>query len=42
MPFKRKIVTPEAPKRSTRNSSNGKRKVRQVVEAKLKKPRTLY
>jgi hypothetical protein len=42
MPFKRKIITPEEPKRSFRNLSNGKRKVRQPVEAKVKKPRTLY
>lgn len=40
MPFKRKITTPEAPKRSSRKTGLGKRKIAQAGPAKDKKSRT--
>lgn len=40
MPFKRKIATPEAPKRSSRKSGIGKRKVSQAGAAKDRKSRS--
>jgi hypothetical protein len=41
MPFKRKIVTPQAPKRSTRKIKSGRQKLRaaDVVAARKARPR---
>jgi hypothetical protein len=39
MPFKRKITTPEAPKRSSRKTGVGKRKVSQAGPARDRKSR---
>ena len=41
MPFKRKITTPEAPKRSTRKISNARRKVARGSDTVPRKRRSL-
>jgi len=40
MPFKRKIVTPQAPKRSSRKAGTGRRKARAGDGAAARKTRT--